>query len=304
MRGGLFASVFMHVMIAVVAYYGIPTLRSDLPLADTPIVVELVTVAETTNAPPPPPPKPKKEPKKSEPPPPPEPPKVVATAPPLPEPDPEPEPEPVAAATPPPPPQPKAKEKPKPKPKPVVKPKKLSKKAPKKLANLRPRKKPKPPDAFAAVLKTVEKLKKQAPQVKDKKEEKKKTKQEESFESQIAKVLTRKRTQDASRPVTISEIDLVRDQIARCWNLPAGAKDAKDLVIEVKVQMNQDGTVRSAAIQNKLLMQLDGFYRSAAESALRAVLNKRCQPFKLPPAKYERWKTMTLTFNPSEMFGT
>ena len=50
-------------------------------------------------------------------------------------------------------------------------------------------------------------------------------------------------------------------------------------------------------------MTADPFFRSAAESALRAVLNRRCQPFKLPPEKYDIWKLMILSFNPKEMFG-
>jgi hypothetical protein len=30
-------------------------------------------------------------------------------------------------------------------------------------------------------------------------------------------------------------------------------------------------------------------------------LNPRCHPFKLPPEKYDHWRTMTLIFNPKEM---
>ena len=32
----------------------------------------------------------------------------------------------------------------------------------------------------------------------------------------------------------------------------------------------------------------------------RAVLNERCQPYKLPPDKYARWRQMTLEFDPSD----
>ncbi len=48
----------------------------------------------------------------------------------------------------------------------------------------------------------------------------------------------------------------------------------------------------------------DADFRAAAESALRAVLNPRCHPFALPREKYDSWKTMTLVFDPKEMFGT
>ncbi|MEE8394364.1 MAG: cell envelope integrity protein TolA, partial [Rhodospirillales bacterium] len=87
-----------------------------------------------------------------------------------------------------------------------------------------------------------------------------------------------------------------------CWNLPAGAKDAQNLDIEIKVQMNPDGTVRQAEVVDLDTMLSDPFFRSAAEAALRAVYNPRCQPFRLSRDKYAQWRTMTLNFNPKEMF--
>ena len=161
--------------------------------------------------------------------------------------------------------------------------------------------KPKPPETFASLLKTVKKLQRQKP--KPNKKSKKEKKKEKSFEPQRTKALAAlSRRYGTSRPMTISEIDLVRQQIAGCWNLPAGAKDAENLVIEIWVAMNPNGTVRQARIKQQQRMLTDSFFREAAESALRAVLNKRCQPFKLPRQKYDRWKTMTLIFNPKEMY--
>ncbi len=134
-----------------------------------------------------------------------------------------------------------------------------------------------------------------------KKKKKKKKTPEETFEQQIAKVLvSKKRTFDASSPVSISEIDLVRQQIGKCWNVPAGAKNAENINIEIAINMNPDGTVLKATVNNKGL-DADPFLRTMAESAIRAVM--RCQPFQLPRNKYNRWKTMTLIFNPKEMFG-
>ena len=292
MRHSLVVSVAAHVTVLAIGYVGLPQLRKLPPLVDTPVIIEVVTVAEITNAPPPPPPPP--EPPKVEAPPPPPPPPPKAEAPPPPEPEPE------VAAVPP----PEIKAKPKPKPKPVAKPKPRPK-APPQLAAVRPQRKPKPPDPFASVLKTVEKLKRRPPPPPKKDEEKKKAAKPESFEDRIGRVLTTAvRPHDATRPLSISEIDVVRQQIAGCWNLPAGAKEAEDLVIEIWVAMNPDGTVREARIQDQGRLRADGFFRAAAESALRAVLNPRCSPLKLPREKYEQWQTMTLTFNPREMFGT
>jgi hypothetical protein len=105
-------------------------------------------------------------------------------------------------------------------------------------------------------------------------------------------------------PVTAGEIDSVRRQIEQCWSLPANVKPTKDLVVEIRVEMNQDGTPRSAVIKDNGRMSGDAGYRATAESARRAVLNPRCHPFKLPREKYDRWRTLNLVFNPAEMFRT
>ena len=41
------------------------------------------------------------------------------------------------------------------------------------------------------------------------------------------------------------------------------------------------------------------FYKILAESALRAV--RLCQPLKVPPTGYEKWKELQLNFDPTEM---
>jgi hypothetical protein len=105
-------------------------------------------------------------------------------------------------------------------------------------------------------------------------------------------------------PVSSSEIDAVRRQIERCWNPPAGAKGADGLVVAIRVEMNADGTPRAAAVDSSGSGRASPYFSATAESAVRAVLNPRCHPFKLPPDKYDRWRTMTLIFNPKEMFGT
>jgi len=290
MRNALVKSILFHVTIVAISYFGLPFVTRTPMMTDAPIMVEIVNVDEMTNAPPPKPaPEKKPDPKAKKQP---EPPKQVKAAPP---PPPPPAREKEVAALP-------AEPLPKPKeqPKPVAK---EPEKPTPQFAHVTPKRKPKPPDAFTSVLKTVEKLKAQ-PKEKEKEKEKKKTEpKQEPFEQQIAKALT-SRTADHNpmRPLAISEIDLVRQQIRECWNLPAGAKDAQDLNIEIHVVMNPDATVREARIQNQSRLQRDPFFRAAAESALRAVLNPKCNPLKLPPEKYQQWQTMTLNFDPREMF--
>ncbi len=289
-RSVLFSLLF-HVCLVVLGYFGLPSFRDRGPV-ELPVTVEILTVADITNVPTaakkPPPLKEKPTP------PPPPPPKVAEAAPPPPPPEPEPEPEPekvALAIEPEPRPKPKAKEKPKPKP--------VESKAPPR-PKPKPARKPAPPDPFASVLKSLEELKAAPPPVDEPAKEVEKP--EPSFEEQMASALeTPQPRRDSGPQLTINEIDLVRQQIMRCWNLPAGAKDAHEMIVDIHMFMSTDGSVREARIINQGPMASDPFFRAMAESALRAVT--RCSPLKLPADKYERWKDLSLRFNPKDMFG-
>ncbi|KAB2834700.1 MAG: hypothetical protein F9K49_04830 [Caedimonadaceae bacterium] len=102
--------------------------------------------------------------------------------------------------------------------------------------------------------------------------------------------------------LTMSELDAVRKQLGQCWNLPAGAKDAKGLRVEIKVWINADATVKNAEIVDTGRLTSDPFYQAAADSALRAVKSPKCNPLKLPLDKYESWKVTIITFDPQKMF--
>src|SRR6185312_13995658 len=100
--------------------------------------------------------------------------------------------------------------------------------------------------------------------------------------------------------LSTSEIDLVKQQIEACWNVPAGARDAENLRPEFRVMMNRDGTVRSTQLLNPERLN-DPYFQAAADSANRALLNPRCQPLKLPPQKFDQWQTFTITFDPKDI---
>ncbi len=103
--------------------------------------------------------------------------------------------------------------------------------------------------------------------------------------------------------LTMSEADALRYQLASCWNIPIGAMDAENLVVEILATVGPDRVVKTTEIVDKGRYNQDPFYRTAAESARRALLNPRCSPLAVPEDKYELWKTMRIRFNPKEMFG-
>ncbi|MCH8862288.1 MAG: hypothetical protein IID51_07235 [Proteobacteria bacterium] len=97
---------------------------------------------------------------------------------------------------------------------------------------------------------------------------------------------------------------MVQAQVERCWNPPAGAKDAQDLIVKIRIWLTLEGKlVRPPQIlgQSFFSSAQDSFYRVAAESAARAV--RRCAPYTLPRDRYDQWSEIDLKFDPSQMLG-
>ena len=264
-------------MVVLAAVIGLPRLFAPKVLEQQPIAVQLVNIAPETRAtqknPTPPVPDEKPEVAQTQPPPKPQPP---TPEPPKPEP-PKPEP-PTPPPTPPPPPVPPPEPKPQP-PKPEPPPPPPPQQKP-------PPPQPKKPDdtSFDQLLKNLA------------------SKQPQQTQQQ-----TPGPPQKSSQPIaplaaqlTTSELDLVRAQIERCWNIPAGARDAENLTPEFRVQMRRDGTVASTRLLNPERIN-EPFFQAAAESANRALLNPQCQPLKLPPDKFDQWQTFTITFDPKDL---
>ena len=101
--------------------------------------------------------------------------------------------------------------------------------------------------------------------------------------------------------ITMSEKQALRQQLSQCWNVLAGAKNADNLVVRLRLHMNPDRTVRSAELLDKRRYDNNPQFRAAADSALRAVQNPNCSPLKLPPEKYDQWKVITIRFDPEQM---
>ena len=73
--------------------------------------------------------------------------------------------------------------------------------------------------------------------------------------------------------------------------------------VKVRVWVNPDRTVSNARILDTNRMQNDPYFRTVAESALRAVLNPACHTLKLPSDKYEVWKKFIFKFELDWMLG-
>jgi hypothetical protein len=303
---GLVLSAMLHLVLGGIFIFGLPTLFHPPAPKEMPIAVQLVTIGPETRAthpnperpqrqakpvapiPGPPGPKPKPQPA----PPKPTPPPSAAAAPPSPPTPPLPEQKP--APPPPPPPVPATKPIPPPPP---------SKPAEKVEA---PRPAPQPQHQTAQPQARTEAKKYDPGQ----------------FNTLLRNLAAKDATAPADEPpqdtavasgeessqpraplgsqLSASELDMIREQISRCWNIPAGARDAKNLVVEIHVVVAPDGMVQQATIVDQGRLS-DPFFRAAAESARRAFFNPECRPLRLPADKYEIWKDMVVDFSPKDL---
>ena len=100
--------------------------------------------------------------------------------------------------------------------------------------------------------------------------------------------------------ISANEIDWLRRKIEECWNPPVGVQEAQNLVVQLQIELDQGGNVLGTPqIANSSAHPL---FEVAANSAVRAVM--RCQPYdRLPPEKYQAWKSIILNFDPRQMFS-
>ena len=101
--------------------------------------------------------------------------------------------------------------------------------------------------------------------------------------------------------LTLSQEDALKAQIFGCWSLPLGLPYQENLMVRIKLRLKPDGTVIRSEILDHARMNTpgQGFYKVLAESALRAI--RICQPLRVPPTGYEKWKDLQLNFDANEM---
>jgi len=242
--------------------------------APTPAPPKPTPAAPAPSAPPPPaaqpeppkPPEPTPEPPKA-----PEPPKTEAPAPtPEPTPAPEPTPEPPKQAEAPPPPAPKPRSKP-----PAPKPTQTAK----------------TDTNTPSQLKSTAQSKFDADQIKALLD---KQKSSGGAQSQQTAGFGAEEARNPTQMMTQSELDALRAQVQRCWNLPVGWTNPAEVTVTIRFKLNQDGTVNGIpSIEQYPASQ---YGTVAAEGAVRAVL--QCGPYQLPIEKYDQWSEVQMRFSP------
>ena len=129
-----------------------------------------------------------------------------------------------------------------------------------------------------------------------------KAKEEEAVQQKKTNKITQSSQKNSfATGLTLSQEDALRAQIFGCWSVPLGLPYDQNLLVRIKLQLKKDGTIMKSEVLDHERMNRPGqkFYKVLAESALRAV--RLCQPLKVPPTGYEKWKDLQLNFNPTEM---
>lgn len=94
--------------------------------------------------------------------------------------------------------------------------------------------------------------------------------------------------------MTQSEIDALRSQITRCWVIPTGWTNPREVSVRVRFALNPDGTVSGMPTVTEYPASQYG--PVAADNAVRAVM--QCGPYALPQEKYDQWSEVELRFTP------
>jgi outer membrane biosynthesis protein TonB len=319
-RLGMAMSAILHVVVIAMAVLGLPKWLQEPDLAEAAVHVEIITIADESAAPPPEPVIKPEEPEPVQPLPEPVTASVEETVEPLAEPEPielpepealpepeplpeivpEPEPEPIPEVVEVPEPEPEPVPEPEPEPQPEPEPEPQVAVAPKPVDKPEPPPDSKPEQSFENVMESllIDKSLEEAPAVPA--EEPPPT----NFDDIMASLDDTNIAPNVSSQVTATVIDAIRRQIEERWLIPAGAADAEALRVTIQLRLAPDGRVITAQIVNSATDAAAGgaFYRTAAESALRAVLYFQDHPLQgLPSDAYDEWRFMELKFDPSKV---
>ena len=110
------------------------------------------------------------------------------------------------------------------------------------------------------------------------------------------------KTAGADLELSSTERDAIKSQIVPCWNIPAGAKNAEELSLNLRLTMSRDGEVLRVVMDagEKARYNKDTFFRAAVDSAIRAV--RKCSPLEgLPAEKFASWQELELNFDPGAL---
>ena len=127
----------------------------------------------------------------------------------------------------------------------------------------------------------------------------------ETNNNENEKTINKDENNESTDQFTISEIELLVQQLSSCWYAPAGAVIKKGMIVKIEAKIKRSRYVLfdSVRIVDTNISQNNPYYEVITESAIRTLMNPLCTPLKLPEDKYDLWKKLTITFDHSIMKG-
>ncbi|MBI04640.1 MAG: hypothetical protein CMI96_02360 [Pelagibacteraceae bacterium] len=154
-------------------------------------------------------------------------------------------------------------------------------------SKLEPKPKPDPDLSMASMLKDLRNEKSNLSEVLD--------------EKNIEKVDedNKKNQESINNELSISQLDLVLQQLRGCFNPRAGTKIVGDEMVKISAKIDRNGFVKKDTIQisDTNISKGNPYYKPITESAMATLYNPSCSQLKLPLDKYESWKNLTITID-------
>jgi len=90
------------------------------------------------------------------------------------------------------------------------------------------------------------------------------------------------------------QVEAVRAQVRRCWEIPVGWSNPRQVSVAIRFRLKKDGTVdgKPAIIE----FPASPMGKVAADKAVLAI--ERCGPYQLPADSYAKWRVMELHLAP------
>ncbi len=104
---------------------------------------------------------------------------------------------------------------------------------------------------------------------------------------------------EANLEVSISEMDLVLQQLRSCFNPRAGTQIVGDEMVKIKAKIDRNANIRKDTVQiiATNISKSNPYFEAITESAVATLYNPLCSKLKLPLDKYESWKDLKITID-------
>ena len=89
------------------------------------------------------------------------------------------------------------------------------------------------------------------------------------------------------------------DKISECWSVDGGGVGIRDVIVELRVDVDAGGTVRNVRANGT--PPSDPRARSVYEAARRALLDPKCNPLPLPKERLAALRETVFRFNPRDL---